>query len=266
MNVLSLFDGIATGKVALERAGIVVENYYSSEIDKYAIQIAKARHPDMQCLGDVTSWKTWDIDWKSIDLLLGGSPCQGFSKSGKLLNFSDPRSVLFFTYCDILDHIRSVNPNVKFLLENVVMKYYYVETINKFLGLEPVKINSQVLSAQLRDRLYWFNWEARHPILNAQLLEHVIESGYVDREKAYCIDAGYHKGTNLRQYSEKNRRQLVYLDSSCTEYRMLTPVECERLQTLPDNYTYGCSNKQRYKMLGNAWTVNVIAHLLRYMR
>lgn len=120
MNILSLFDGISCGRVALERVGIPVDKYYASEIDKYAIQITQKNYPDTIHLGDVTKWKDWDIDWKSIDLLIGGSPCQGFSNAGKGLNFDDPRSALFFVFVDILNHIKSVNPNVKFLLEKRV--------------------------------------------------------------------------------------------------------------------------------------------------
>lgn len=122
MKVLSLFDGMSCGRIALERAGITVDAYYAAEIDKHAVKVSQANWPDIVHLGDVTKWKEWSIDWASIDLLIGGSPCQGFSFAGKQLAFDDPRSKLFFVYVDILNHIRNVNPSVKFMLENVKMK------------------------------------------------------------------------------------------------------------------------------------------------
>lgn len=130
MNIL-----ISCGQVALERAGIEVGAYYASEIDKYAIQITQKNYPNTVQLGDVNNWKNWNIDWASIDLLIGGSPCQGFSFAGKQLNFDDPRSKLFFVYADILNHIKKHNPNIKFLLENVKMKKEYQDVITETLFL-----------------------------------------------------------------------------------------------------------------------------------
>ena len=158
MKVLSLFDGISCGMVALERIGAKIDTYYSSEIDKNAIEISKKNYPNIVRLGDVTKWREWDIDWSQIDLLIGGSPCQGFSFAGKQLNFDDPRSKLFFEFVDILNYIKSKNPNVKLLLENVKMKKAYENVITEKLGVEPMQINSDCLSAQKRNRLYWFNW------------------------------------------------------------------------------------------------------------
>ena len=147
MKVLSLFDGISCGKVALERAGIEVDQYYASEIDEGAIAISKERYPDIIHLGSVTDWKTWDIDFSEIDLLIGGSPCVGFSIAGKQLNFKDPQSKLFFEYVDILNEIKKANPNVKFLLENVKMKKEYENVITGYLGVEPIMIDSALVSA-----------------------------------------------------------------------------------------------------------------------
>ncbi len=157
MNVLSLFDGISCGQIALERAGIKVDIYYASEIESNPIKVTMKNYPDTIQLGDVTKWKEWDIDWRSIDLLLGGSPCQGFSFAGKQLNFEDPRSKLFFEYADILNHIKECNPDVKFLLENVKMKQEYQDVITEYLGVEPILIDSALVSAQNRKRLYWTN-------------------------------------------------------------------------------------------------------------
>ena len=157
MNVLSLFDGISAGRVALERAGIKVNNYYASEIDKYAIQVSNKNYPDIIQLGDITKWREWNIDWSSIDLVIGGSPCQGFSFAGKQLNFDDPRSALFFVFVDICHRVADDNPNMKFLLENVRMKKEYQDVITQYMGINPVAINSSLVSAQNRYRLYWTN-------------------------------------------------------------------------------------------------------------
>lgn len=261
MKVLSLFDGMSCGRIALDRAGIPVSNYYASEIDKYAIQIAKKNWPSTVHLGDVR-----DVMWpetfegQRIDLLLGGSPCQGFSFAGKQFNFEDPRSKLFFEYVRIL---KEAQPRW-FLLENVRMKQESQDIISDMLGVKPVAINSSLLSAQNRYRLYWTNIPFDMPADKGLVLQDILEHGYVDRDKSHCIDANYFKGGNLKQYFEKHRRQLVFdNDSFCGLYRKLLPVECERLQTVPENYTEGVSNTQRYRMLGNGWTVDVISHIIK---
>ena len=155
MKVLSLFDGISCGMVALERAGIQIDSYYASEIDQNAISISEKNHTNIIRLGDVTKWKEWDLP--KIDILIGGSPCQGFSRAGKCLNFDDPRSKLFFEYVDILNTIKEKNPDVFFLLENVKMKNEWKDVISEFLGVQPIEINSSLVSAQNRSRLYWTN-------------------------------------------------------------------------------------------------------------
>ena len=161
INVLSLFDGISAAQIALERAGIPVKNYYASEIDKYAITVAQENYPNTQQIGDV---RTVDVSTlPKIDLIVGGSPCQGFSFTGKGLNFDDPRSALFFEYVRILNKTRETNPDVKFLLENVRMKKEYQDVISEHLGVQPVPINSSLVSAQNRYRLYWANWEITQP-------------------------------------------------------------------------------------------------------
>jgi site-specific DNA-cytosine methylase len=257
MNVLSLFDGMACGRIALERCGYNVTNYYASEIDKYAMKVAKANYPDIQHLGDVRSVITDDLP--DIDLLIGGSPCQGFSFAGRHLNFEDQRSRLFFEYVRILEETQ---PRY-FLLENVRMSKESERVISEFLDCEPVTINSNLVSAQNRHRLYWTNIPVYGlPDDKGIKLADIIESGNVDRDKAHCIDANYWKGGNLKSYFEKNRRQLVF-GESVDDYRKLLPIECERLQTVPYNYTAHVSNTQRYKMLGNGWTVDVIAHILK---
>ena len=329
MNVLSLFDGISCGQVALERAGIKVSNYYASEIDKYAMQITQKNYPDTIQLGDVTGVKGKDLP--KIDLLIGGSPCQGFSFAGKQLNFIDPRSRLFFEYVRVLNEVK---PKY-FLLENVKMKKEYQDIISKYLGLEPIEINSALVSAQNRRRLYWTNIpgivqpedrgimlkDIVHEYVDAmefeelaeyivpfdktlQILDKEVERGKVgyfrkdsqanrvyyihDKAITLCGEAGggaakmgqYLFGCitpdriNKKQNGQRfNDGKKFYTLTAQDKHgvlvegyiRKLTPIECERLQTLPDNYTEGISNSQRYKCLGNGWTVEVISHILKEM-
>lgn len=159
MIVLSLFDGMSCGQIALRELGIPVEKYYASEINKHAITQTQLNFPNTIQLGDVTKLSAKNLP--KIDLLIGGSPCQGFSYAGKMLNFDDPRSKLFFEYVRILNECRDINPDVKFLLENVVMEKKCERTISELLGLRPVKINSALVSAQNRVRLYWTNIRVR---------------------------------------------------------------------------------------------------------
>lgn len=306
MNVLSIFDGMSCGRIALDRAGIKVDNYYSSEIDKYANEVSYNNYPDIIRLGSVETFEQWELT--QIDLLIGGSPCQGFSLAGKQLAFDDPRSALFFKYVECL---KKFKPKY-FLLENVKMKQEYIDIITDYLGVEPVEINSALVSAQNRKRLYWSNIAITQLEDKGIVLKDIIESGCVDREKSYCLDASYYKGSqNGLLYLKKARRQIVltenetilhnlyggfkenfpriFNDKSPTlrtasggghipsvfvkwlwqekdiilKNRLLTPLEAERLQTVPDNYTAGVSNSQRYRCLGNGWTVDVIAGIFK---
>lgn len=301
LNTCSLFDGMSCGQIALERAGVPVNAYYASEIDKYAIQIAKKNYPNTIHMGDVRDVKGDDM--ASIDLLIGGSPCQGFSFAGGQLNFDDPRSKLFFEFVRIKNECQ---PKY-FLLENVKMKKESEYIISDMLGVDPIEINSNLFSAQNRKRLYWTNIPFDTAITDKNIkLKDIIEHGIVDRDKSHCLDANYWKGGNLTSYFEKHRRQLVFSEdglchvgladvngydlmkrvyhiegkaptlNACTGgnrepkiavgetlWRKLTPLECERLQTVPEGYTEGVSNTQRYKMLGNGWTVDVVAHIFK---
>ncbi len=189
MNILSLFDGISCGRVALVRANIVVDRYYASEINKFAIKISDKNYPDIIRFGDIVNWQAWDINWSEIDLILAGSPCQGFSFSGKQLTFDDPRSRLFFVFVDILNHIRSVNPKVKFLLENVRMKKEYQQIISNSVNVEAMMINSSLVSAQDRKRLYWFNWTALQPEDKYILLKDIILPVFSEE---YLCSPGWH--------------------------------------------------------------------------
>lgn len=316
MNVLSLFDGMSCGQIALSQLGFKIDNYFASEIDKDAMKIAKKNFPNTHHIGDVTKVKGSDLP--KIDLLIGGSPCQGFSFAGKQLNFDDPRSALFFEFVRLL---KETNPKY-FLLENVRMKKECQDIISEYLGVQPILINSSLLSAQSRNRLYWTNIpNVVLPQDKGILLKDILEDlpfneqpNYlkgtfgdkkrgemvksIDDKKSHCLTASMWKGQIptfiknkpmqigiandikgfdciKRIYSEEgksptlttmqggNTQPKVALDD--TYYRKLTPLECERLQTVPDNYTDGVSNTQRYKMLGNGWTVEVIKHIFRNM-
>ena len=207
MKVMSLFDGMSCGRLALARAGLPVTTYYASEIDKYAIKIAKKNFPDTVHLGDAEQMPG-GASFPRMDLLLGGSPCQGFSRAGKQLNFEDPRSKLFWRYVSFL---RENKPRY-FLLENVRMKKESQDIISDALGVEPIAINSSLVSAQNRYRLYWTNIPFEMPEDKGIVLKDILEDGFVDRDKSHCLDANYFKGGNLKQYFEKHRRQLVFSD------------------------------------------------------
>ena len=432
MNVLSLFDGMSCGRIALERLGIKVDNYYASEIDKYAMKVSEANYPDIIQVGDITELDLSTLP--KIDLIMGGSPCQGFSFAGKQLAFDDPRSALFFEFVRC---VKELKPKY-FLLENVRMKKEYLDVISEYMGVEPIMINSALVSAQNRVRYYWTNipgieqpeqrgivlrdileTNASNEYLAGENLQknykggnqlnpnyksqantihdtegksgticagtHGYANGYVkdfDKnlskmttkdDKSFCLTSNYH-GAIAENSIERKQRTMIptsykevrteeakrlrkemrqktgkdhtpfrakklvpredgkvgTLTTSLTNdhkisitydsitvdkrkpnqinpskkangvqpymqdrvfhvdgkshaltrefaartnvgdekevyWRKLTPVECERLQTVPDNYTNHVSNTQRYKMLGNGWTIEVITHILKNM-
>ena len=173
MKVLSLFDGMSCGQIALRELGVPIERYYASEIDKHAIKQTQLNFPDTIHLGDVEKWREWDIEWKEIDLLLAGSPCQGFSLAGKMLGHDDPRSRLYWVFLDILHHVQKLNPNVKYLLENVRMRPADEVRINESLGIRPVVINSALVSAQNRVRLYWSDIRTKSEGIWGELLTEI---------------------------------------------------------------------------------------------
>lgn len=323
-NVLSLFDGMSCGQLALQRAGISYENYFASEIDKYAMKVAMTNFPDTKQLGDVCNVKGEELP--QIDLLLGGSPCQGFSVAGKRLNFEDPRSKLFFEFVRLL---KECKPRY-FLLENVVMKQEYQDIITEHLGVRPVMINSSRFSAQDRKRLYWTNIPLpicgiENPSTVEDILEDEVDAKYCveptlqvaicknevarkkiahigkagqasdifkiyDKAVTLCANGGgwgaktglyalpcltpdrVEKRQNGRRFKPPHSKfyTLTALDKhgvlTNNFIRRLTPIECERLQTVPDNYTASVSDSQRYKMLGNGWTVDVIAWILKNIK
>lgn len=289
MNVLSLFDGMSCGRIALDRAGVKVGKYYASEIDKYATKVSEANYPDIIRLGDVTKWQNWDIDWSSIDLVTGGFPCQAWSMAGKQLGDKDERGMLFWTMLDIMKHVRHHNPKADFLIENVKMKKefegYITHHTEQALGeVHKILINSALVSAQNRNRYYWTSWECAQPEGGQVTYKDITEDEPMwipcvvgtsknrdirsTGDKFGCLTANYFKGVLAagRPFLASPSLLGEALASGMVGYRMLTPLECERLQTVPDNYTAHVSNTQRYKMLGNGWTVDVIAHILRCMK
>ncbi len=358
MNVLSLFDGMSCTRIALERLGIDVNHYYASEIDKYAMKVSEENYPNIIQIGDVTDWQSWDIDWSSIDLVIGGFPCQSWSLAGRQLGDKDERGKLFWVMLDVMKKVIENNPNAYYLMENVKMKKEFEEyitfhteqalpNVNKYL------INSALVSAQNRVRYYWTNIPGvEQPEQRGMVLRDILEINKSDildniQEKAHVIKAQYYKNSKAnfeanngfratgipqkpiqvgeaidinghdilkRVYSEDgksptlntctggNREPKVlagawrgrYKADGSTEqklevrrggktnslttvqkdnvvvkdevyWRKLTPIECERLQTVPDDYTNHVSNTQRYKMLGNGFTVEVICHILNNM-
>lgn len=403
MNVLSLFDGMSCGRIALDRLGIKVDNYYASEIDKYAMKVSEANYPDIIQVGDVTALDLSTLP--KIDLIMGGSPCQGFSFAGKQLAFDDPRSALFFEFVRC---VKELNPKY-FLLENVRMKKEYLDVISEYMGVEPICINSALVSAQNRVRYYWTNIPGiEQPEQRGIVLRDILETNksdildniqeYISKQsvekyvedvnaefndpynkktvkgdksttlrtnssngnmwvnekairethytpkqvetisnkenKSYALTASYpaarprrskakHEKTmvkvndmnnlpsgtdyiydqndksyklsghrepkvlagafggrydddgtikqhlELRQGGKTNSLTTVQKDNVVTKdnvyWRKLTCRECERLQTVPDDYTNHVSNTQRYKMLGNGWNIETITHILKNM-
>ena len=272
MNVLSLFDGMSCGMLALDRLGIKVDKYYASEIDKYAMKVSKANYPKIVQMGDITKLDLSTLP--KIDLVMGGSPCQGFSFSGKGLAFDDPRSVLFFEFHKVISYL---HPKY-FLLENVRMKKEYLDIISEYMGVEPIFINSSLVSAQSRQRYYWTNIpNISQPKDKNIVLKDILEFEPRNFTKVVCAayrgryneDGSISQRLELRKDNKTNSITTVQKDNVLTKdevyWRKLTPLEAERLQTVPDNYTNHVSNSQRFKMLGNGWTIEVIAHILKNM-
>ena len=274
-NVLSLFDGMSCGQLALDTLGVKVGNYFASEIDSHAIRIAKKNYPNTKHIGSVLDVKGSDLP--RIDLLIGGSPCQSFSNAGDGSGM-DGKSKLFWEFVRVL---KETKPTY-FLLENVKMKKELEKIITDTLGVEPIAINSRLLTAQNRPRLYWTNIpNVVQPIDRGIVLKDILED-QVD-EKFYLSDKAIDYMSRLRNGKPRWEYHTNPLDgkSACLtanmfkgvpygvikeKMRRLTPIECERLQSVPDNYTEGVSNTQRFKMLGNGWTIDVIAHILNEMR
>jgi len=338
MNVLSLFDGMSCGQQALERCGFKVDKYFASEIDKYAIKVTMANYPDTVQLGSVVDIDGYKLP--KIDLLMGGSPCQSFSFAGKRKGMAtkceteiltlehylqlkaegyefEGQSYLFWEYMRLLNEVK---PKY-FLLENVEMGEKWEKILSKAIGVKGIHINSALVSAQNRKRIYWTNIGMEQSglfgdmesiieqpkdkgILLKEILENEVDekyflsntmprnstsgkggTGHLKRNdgKTYCLDTGNTNAVDIKAIMlgrsaswgmPENGAGKSY--TLCKEQphgikinsqiRRLTPIECERLQTVKDNYTNHVSDSQRYKMLGNGWTIDVICHILNYIK
>lgn len=277
IKVVSLFDGISCGRVALDRAGIEVDKYYASEVDPKAMLVGKSKYKDIIHIGDVIGVN--GRDYKGTDLLIGGSPCQGFSFSGKVLNFNDPRSKLFFEFARV---VKQMSPRY-WLLENVVMSKSNQDIISKYLGVEPVKLNSSFTSAQNRVRLYWANFPISQPIDRGIELSSILETNdfiwpAAIRGRRLQPNAPITQCLEVRaKYRNKNNcLTTVAKDTVLTTlqpgrypdpigkglpFRHLTKVERCRLMNLPDNFCDAMSNNQAVKATGNGWDAGMIEHI-----
>ena len=283
MNVLSLFDGISCGRLALDRAGIKVDRYVAYEIEPNAIAISKKNYPDIEHKGDV--FKAVYNQAEKFDLLIGGSPCTYWSIAkagrGRETTSSGLGWELFSQYVRAL---KEAKPKYFLYENNKSMSPMIKAEITKALGVEPIMLNSSLVSAQNRERLYWTNIQVEKPKDKGIYLKDIIEHGTVDREKSLCLTRRYAGFTGsqsylCRRYFGKYFGQAVfegdidkiknewkenpYFDSLDINIRPLTVVECERLQTLPDNYTKGISERAAKEAIGNGWTVDIIAHILK---
>lgn len=315
MNVLSLFDGMSCGRIALKNLGARVDNYFASEVDGKAVANTLFNFPDTVMLGDVRNVRAADLP--KIDLLIGGSPCQGFSSVGKRENLQDPRSALFMEYLRILREVKAVNPDCRFLLENVLMDKRSRAFISDAVGVEPVVINSALVSAQSRTRLYWtdirtkktglFLTESDIPLpkdrrvmlkdvleddpptvrpvnlKHVRMIEERIAAGdYVLKHRRWgggstdifpCVADRTFREVKIHPFKTPTlfvrEHGFFFL---CTlgadgerNYRKLTLGEYKRLQTIPDWYSFNCPESDAVHMIGNGWTVDVVAHILSFL-
>jgi len=282
MNVVSLFNGMNTGRQALENVGIKVNKYYSSEIKPYAIELTQHHFPDTIQVGDVTKWKEWDIDWKSINLILSGSPCQDLSAAGKRAGIHGKKSSLFFTFVEILNYCKSLNPNVLFLQENVgSASKLDVGIMSRELGVYPVRINSKLVTAQLRDRYYWSNIRTKQDGMFGDLVtdipqpkdrgimfKDILTSGIGDVDKHTCLNTKSGEESKNQEYL-KHRNEttgMITLIKKDDLVRTVNKIEMCRLQGFPDNYCDILSTKKAGSLLGDGWTLPIIEHIFSFIK
>jgi DNA (cytosine-5)-methyltransferase 3A len=266
INVLSLFDGMSCGQIALERANVEVNKYFASEIKPHAIEVTQYNYPNTIQVGDITKLK-YSGNYK-IDLLIGGSPCQDFSQANKIrVGLQGTKSGLFYEYVRLL---KECEPTY-FLLENVKMKKEHQDIISGILGVEPININSKLVSAQMRNRLYWTNIpNVTVPKKVDIKLSDILTSGYTNKDKAYCLleSESRPQKTNWKRFRRWRKKGFVNIvfereDLNLFHNRILNQTELERLQTVPDGYTKILNRNESACLLGDGWTVDIIAHILK---
>jgi site-specific DNA-cytosine methylase len=282
MNVLSLFNGMGTLRQAMHDLNIKVDKYYSSEIKPYAIELQQHHFPDVIQVGDITKWKQWDIDWKTIDFIGSGSPCQDLSIAGKRAGINGNKSSLFWVFIEILELVKQLNPNVLFLQENVgSANKLDVGIMSRSLGLYPCNINSSLVTAQLRDRYYWTNIKTYETMFDVVtdipqpkdkgiLFQSILTSGIAKTQKSHCILEGYY----TKAYNpEKNQKGLIgryEMGMQSIKFEngkglLLNKIELCRLQGFPDNYCDILTRNKAGSLLGDGWTLPVIKHILNFM-
>jgi len=280
MNVVSLFNGMNTGRQALENVGIKVNKYYSSEIKPYAIELTQHHFPDTIQVGDVTKWREWDIDWSSIDLILSGSPCQDLSAAGKKAGINGKKSSLFFVFVEILNHIKSLNKNILFLQENVgSAPKLDVGIMSRALGVYPVRINSSLVTAQLRDRYYWSNIKTKETIFDivtdipqpndkGLLLKNILLFGEVEVSKHTCLNTkSGEESKNQKSLNHRNETTgMITLIKENDLVRTVNKIEMCRLQGFPDNYCDILTTKKAGSLLGDGWTLPIIEHIFSFIK
>jgi site-specific DNA-cytosine methylase len=275
-----------TGRQALENVGIKVDKYYSSEIKPYAIELTQHHFPDTIQVGDVTKWREWDINWKTIDLVLSGSPCQDLSAAGKRAGINGKKSSLFFVFVEILEHIKSLNPNVLFLQENVgSASKLDVGIMSRALGVYPVRINSSLVTAQLRDRYYWSNIKTKETMFDIVtdipqpkdkniMYKNIITSGNVNREKSKCLLEGLYnsfsykdeKSIEAQNYLIQKEAFGVPLIYEKNFIRTVNKIEMCRLQGFPDDYCDILTTPKAGSLLGDGWTLPIIEHIFKFIQ
>lgn len=286
MVVTSVFDGMSCGQIALNRAGIVPTKYYASEIKPHAIAVTQHNYPNTIQLGDITKIKGEDIGW--CDLYIGGSPCQDLSRANKeRLGLEGIKSSLFYHYIRLYNELKEINPKINFLLENVIMSDADYWIISKYMGVLPINIDSRLVSAQQRDRLYWTNiglikgglfgeqmCGISQPYDKRITLQSILEYGYTDRVKSTCVMEGWSRHNSIKSQEKMwNRHQkgfvtFVFDDISLDwrkGLRYINQNELEILQTVPRGYTSILDRNKAACLLGDGWTIDVIAHIFKYL-
>jgi DNA (cytosine-5)-methyltransferase 3A len=285
MNILSLFDGMSCGQIALNKLGIKYDNYFASEIDKYAIKVTQTNYSETIQLGDIRNIKVSNLP--KIDLIIGGSPCQDFSIANKdRKGLAGEKSSLFFEYYRILQEVKAINPEVKFLLENVIMDKKNYNILSKYMNCYPVRINSSLVSGALRDRYYWSNingfWQdllnndytnIPQPKNKKIKLQDVLEFGYSKKRKHSSLNTWSGIGGSQEYLKKRNNNTgMVTLIYNSPDFdfnkgiRTCTQLEMERLHNIPEGYTSCLNQKQAGQVIGNGWTVDVIAHIFQYLK